>query len=258
MSSSSNCVDVIVPVFNGEATIIQAIESALCQKGRLINKIIVVDDGSRDATSRVVSDIESENIQLVRTINQGVASARNLGVCLSTAEWVAFLDADDLWDKDKLIIQMEAAEKFSAGFICGTVNGCPTRKTGPISAFSLWRGNFVATSSVLVKRDVLSRIAPVFRSDMKFAEDYLAWLKCLIVTRGCYAEPNLGTYSLSDRPRYNWPLILRNQKVLIADCARFSWRRGRRFSPIWLLPFCLMVGSVFSIMSILRRFINAR
>ncbi len=91
------CVDVVIPVFNGRETIVSAIESVLTGQGASVRRIIVVDDGSQDGTAERVRSLGSPLIELVCTPNQGVARARNLGIEKASAEWVAFLDADDVW-----------------------------------------------------------------------------------------------------------------------------------------------------------------
>ncbi len=257
MNRESRSVDVVVPVFNGSATIEAALRSVLAQDGDLLNKIIVVDDGSTDGSAEVVAAIGSEKIRMFRTSNNGVASARNLGIKQSTAEWVAFLDADDLWENNKLQAQILAAAETGSGFICGTVNGQPISPSRSITAYSLWRGNFVATSSVLVKREILLQSAPVFRPGMAFAEDYLAWLKCLTLTPGYYVSANLATYILSTRPRYDWKQILKNLMLLNMAFTIFVWRTRSALSKKTLLPALLLVGSAISLFSIVKRFLRS-
>uniref|UniRef100_UPI004047F8DF glycosyltransferase family 2 protein n=1 Tax=Polynucleobacter sp. TaxID=2029855 RepID=UPI004047F8DF len=250
------CVDVVVPVFNGSATIAQALESAMAQEGPWLNRIIVIDDGSTDNTAAVVAAVASDRIHLVCTSNQGVAKARNLGITQSRAPWIAFLDADDWWEKDKLAIQLNAAEQSGAGFVCGAVNHQPVSGARVISAWALWRGNYVATSSVLVQREVLMQIAPVFQTDMRFAEDYLAWLKCLTLTKGYYVASNVATYILSETPRYRWGQIMTNLARLNIIFAGFLWGRECGLPKKALLPAVLLVGSLVSLVSIAKRFLS--
>lgn len=258
MSMERGSVDVVVPIFNGRDTIEAALRSVLAQDGDLLHEIIVVDDGSTDGSAEVVMAIGSEKIRLFRTSNHGVACARNLGIERSSAEWIAFLDADDLWEENKLRTQIQAAADFGSGFICGTVNDLPISRSRPISAFSLWRGNFVATSSVLVKREILLQSAPVFKTGMAFAEDYLAWLKCLTLTPGYYVSANLATYILSARPRYDWRQILKSLVLLNVTFTTFVWRTHSGLAKKILLPVSLLVGSAISLFSILKRFLRSR
>jgi glycosyltransferase involved in cell wall biosynthesis len=223
----------------------------------MVHRIIVVDDGSNDDTAQVVQNLGSPLIELVRTSNHGVASARNLGIEKSTAEWVAFLDADDVWMHYKLQAQLAAAQDYGAGFVCGSISEQSVMPSGVISAKVLARGNFVATSSVLVKRSVLQQIPPVFTPGMSFAEDYLAWLKCVTLTPGYYLSTKLVDYILSERPRYRWGQILRNIAALNIRYARFLRQPGAGPTQRLGLIFAVFLGSLLSVLSIIKRFIRS-
>lgn len=94
----------IVPVFNGERYLREAIESILAQTYRPL-EIIVADDGSTDKTAAVVAGY-GERVQYLHQSNAGPAAARNLGLRAAQGEFVAFLDGDDLWHPEKLARQM--------------------------------------------------------------------------------------------------------------------------------------------------------
>lgn len=101
MSSLISC---IVPVFNGEKYLAEAIESILKQTYKPF-EIIIVDDGSTDGTARV-ADRYVKQIRYLKQPNTGPAAARNLGILAAVGEFVAFLDADDFWHTEKLQRQM--------------------------------------------------------------------------------------------------------------------------------------------------------
>ena len=103
---SSPKVSVVIPVFNGERFIGDAFPSALGQTFRDF-EIIVVDDGSIDQTEKIVRQF-SDCVAYHRQENRGAAAARNLGVMCTSGEWIAFLDADDIWYPQKLAVQFEA------------------------------------------------------------------------------------------------------------------------------------------------------
>jgi glycosyltransferase involved in cell wall biosynthesis len=88
-------VSVVVPVYNGAATIAEAIDSALAQTyaGR---EVIVVNDGSTDATAGVLRGY-AERVSVIDRPNGGIAAARNTGVAAAIGEYLAFLDCDDIW-----------------------------------------------------------------------------------------------------------------------------------------------------------------
>lgn len=95
----------IVPVFNGERFVREAIDSILAQSYRPI-EIIVVDDGSTDQSKAVLSSY-GEPVHYVWQSNAGPATARNTGIRTAKGELIAFLDADDLWNPEKLARQVE-------------------------------------------------------------------------------------------------------------------------------------------------------
>jgi glycosyltransferase involved in cell wall biosynthesis len=102
----THLVSCIVPVYNGERYLAQALASILAQTYVPI-EIIVVDDGSTDGTPDVVRQF-GDAVRYVRQDNAGPATARNHGLGLTRGEFVAFLDADDLWTPDKLERQVGA------------------------------------------------------------------------------------------------------------------------------------------------------
>jgi glycosyltransferase involved in cell wall biosynthesis len=94
----------IIPVFNGERYLGQALDSILVQTYRPI-EMIVVDDGSTDGTRQLVASY-GDQVRYVWQPNSGPPRARNLGLSVAKGEFIAFLDADDLWQPDKLSLQM--------------------------------------------------------------------------------------------------------------------------------------------------------
>lgn len=107
--STEVSVSVVIPVFNGEATIRAAIDSIL-EQTLLPNEIIVVDDGSTDKTQQVVRAIKSSiPIKYLYQNNQKQAAARNYGVTVAQSRYIAFLDADDRWLPNKLADQLKCA-----------------------------------------------------------------------------------------------------------------------------------------------------
>ncbi|MBM4264258.1 MAG: glycosyltransferase family 2 protein [Deltaproteobacteria bacterium] len=97
-------VSCIVPVFNGERYLEEALDSILAQNYRPI-EIIVVNDGSTDGTARILAGMQGA-IRTLQLDNRGPSATRNLGWQAAAGEFVAFLDQDDLWHADKLARQM--------------------------------------------------------------------------------------------------------------------------------------------------------
>ena len=93
-------VSVIIPAFNAATTIRDAINSVLAQSNVTDTEIIVIDDGSIDDTKAIVSELRSHHQQIIYVLNerkQGPSGARNTGILRAGGEYIAFLDADDLW-----------------------------------------------------------------------------------------------------------------------------------------------------------------
>lgn len=101
---NSSLISCIVPVFNGEKYLAEAIESIVKQSYQSI-EIIIADDGSTDGTA-MVAERFNKQIRYVRQANAGPGAARNLGINAAMGEFLAFLDADDLWHVEKLSRQM--------------------------------------------------------------------------------------------------------------------------------------------------------
>jgi len=113
-------ISVIIPVYNGEHYLGEAIASVLAQTVQPA-EVIVVDDGSTDASLAVAMRF-APTVRIITQANQGASAARNRGIALSSGEFLAFLDADDLWVADKLQQQMLAlANKPKIAMVFGQV-----------------------------------------------------------------------------------------------------------------------------------------
>ena len=115
---TSSLISCIVPIFNGERYLGETLDSILAQTYRPL-EIIVADDGSTDGTAAVVATYDDQVRYLWQT-NAGPAAARNLGLRAVQGEFVAFLDADDLWHQEKLARQMARFEARAELDMCFT------------------------------------------------------------------------------------------------------------------------------------------
>jgi glycosyltransferase involved in cell wall biosynthesis len=104
-------VSVIIPTYNRAAKMGNAIESALAQTVTDL-EVIVVDDGSSDDTRKILEEICGDRVRYYVQTNQGASAARNKGIEEARGEWIAFLDSDDLWEKEKLEWQFKALKPF--------------------------------------------------------------------------------------------------------------------------------------------------
>ena len=170
-------VAVVIPVFNGEKCLREAILSALAQT-YAPNEIIVVNDGSTDGTRSIVESF-GNRVVCIDQINQGAAAARNAGTKAATSNWIAFLDADDYWLPEKLEKQIAALERrptadlVYSGFTMTYVDGSlvemraePFERTRKILPFE----DPIATSSILARRSLLA--ANPWPTDLRSSEDW--------------------------------------------------------------------------------------
>ncbi len=177
-------VSVVIPAFNCEKTILQAISSVLHQTVTSV-EIIVVDDGSTDQTFEIVRRFAStENtIRLHQNPqNFGVAETRNIGCRNARGNYIAFLDSDDIWETDKLEKQLKALEwtkcdfSYTSYYITSENGKRLYRVPATISYSSLLKENVIGCSTVMLRAEVMKE--HVFNSSF-FHEDYALWLTLL-------------------------------------------------------------------------------
>jgi hypothetical protein len=169
MNGPAPRVSVVMPAYNSARTIGQAIGSVLEQTMADL-ELIVVDDGSTDATAAAVAVVEDPRIRLITRVNGGTSAARNTGIAEARGDWVAFLDADDLWLGDKLELQLTLmaaapgclASQGSAYLVDDDLNRLALRRCVPVDdpllTFLRFENLPNAGSSWIVKRDLLDRI----------------------------------------------------------------------------------------------------
>ncbi|MHB1505275.1 MAG: glycosyltransferase family 2 protein [Sulfobacillus sp.] len=178
---------VVIPVHNGLATIGEAIASALAQT-HLADEVVVVNDGSTDGTADLVRG-RFPSVRLIEQPQSGPASARNTGIEAASGDWVAFLDADDVWLPRKLELQMAAAERAPAALMIGSGWAALGSEPAHISyqdAISLdfrqiLLGYFLGPSGVVADRRALLAVGG-FRPDREGIEDRDLW--CRLAQRG--------------------------------------------------------------------------
>jgi glycosyltransferase involved in cell wall biosynthesis len=103
-------ISIVIPAYNAELTILDTIKSV--QKQTFSDwELIIINDGSTDKTLEIVSAIKDSRIEVFSYENKGLSVARNRGISRATADFIAFLDADDLWTPDKLELQLAALQK---------------------------------------------------------------------------------------------------------------------------------------------------
>lgn len=113
--SDGRQITIVIPLFNKQQYIARAVRSVLSQTVKNY-EVIIVDDGSTDASAMIVSNIHDPSIRLLRQNNQGASAARNAGIKEARSALIAFLDADDEWAPDHLETLLSLSRRFpSAG-----------------------------------------------------------------------------------------------------------------------------------------------
>lgn len=179
-------VSVIIPARNSLATIDRAITSALEQTEINSLEIIVIDDGSSDETASFISE-KYPSIKLISTTGVGVSAARNAGLFISEGRYVAFLDADDEWKNGKLIRQINflncnpdyVLSACVAEYIDnkGHLLKIGKKKFDGVATNKLLHGNFIVTSSVVLRQSVIRQDHIYFNESLGFGEDWQMWLR---------------------------------------------------------------------------------
>lgn len=185
-------VSIVLPAYNAEKTIREAIESVLKQTYPYW-EMLVINDCSEDATMTVIKEYAARDARihvLSNTGNYGVSFSRNRGVGIAKGKWIAFLDSDDMWAVDKLEEQVGLIQKQTAlgdspdivftgsAYIDSSGKELPYRfqVREKVSYHELLKQNVISCSSALVRRELLLKY-PMRYDDMH--EDYAVWLQIL-------------------------------------------------------------------------------
>ena len=202
-------VSVIIPAYNAAALLRHTLESVLGQSWRDL-EVVLVDDGSTDETAQVAESFGGP-VRVLRQRNQGPSVARNHGVEAARGSFIAFLDADDLWLPDKLGLQMELfQERPELGLVYTNYQYTDGSKLLPLHRgaqkvpFEGWvfrpllRDNFLATSTVVVRRECLQQVGG-FDPALEISEDYDLWLRVAREYPVGYVPAPLARYRFHDR-----------------------------------------------------------
>lgn len=184
MGVSMARVSVIIPAYNAASFIRDSVDSVLAQTYRNF-EVIVVDDSSTDDTPHLLAEY-GDRITVVSKRNGGAAAARNAGANVATGEWLALLDADDRWEPHKLERQLAittTACSYTNRTNFGSHGDVPVLQTdatvmhdGDVFVPLLLEGNFMTSSSVMVRREVFQQLGG-FTTELKNAEDWDLWLR---------------------------------------------------------------------------------
>ena len=180
-------ISVIIPIYNSKTYLKQTIDSVLNQDYDKDFNIILVDDCSKDNPEEIINLYKDEDrvIYIKLEENVGAGEARNIGLKFSAARFVAFLDSDDLWKKEKLKKQMLLMKEKNAllsytaiDMIDSTGSLIKSKRKVPKKASykTILKNTLIANSSVIVDRAVAGDF---LISTRRMSQDYSTWLRLL-------------------------------------------------------------------------------
>jgi len=230
---------IVIPVYNAELYIAEAINSALSQIG-VTAEVIVVNDGSTDRTLEVVAGY-GEKIRVVSQSNRGISAARDSGVLAAKGNLIAFLDSDDIWSPNKLLVQSEKVRLgyklvYSNRINFGNIGDLPEIQSDAVQMYEgdLWEkllsGNMITTSSVVIERDLYHETGG-FKEGLRYCEDWDLWLRCAEAHPIGYCPEPLVKYRLSNNSLSSSYVYMAEKRLEVITSALAS-ERGSRLSMI--------------------------
>lgn len=235
---STPTVSVVMPAFNAGQTIDAAIGSVLAQTLPVL-EIIVVDNGSTDDTLERLAAY-GDRVRVMHQPRPGHAAARNLGIEAARGEWIAALDADDLWLPEKLELQLSLAAQADV-IHCAARNFGETRRVGECTQIArfcsgeamfdaLLVDNFITHSAALVRREALSAVGG-YDVNLRTAPDWDLWVRLAEAGyrfRGVARPLVEYRWQAGTASRANHGLNARNRLRVIywAACRQGLWRMG--------------------------------
>lgn len=205
-------ISVVIPTYNHAHFLERALTSIVGQSYSNW-EIIVVDNHSNDNTDEVLEKFDSTKLNIRKIHNNGIiAVSRNEGIQYAKGEWIAFLDSDDWWSSSKLEKMVEAInsetdfifhdlkiERETSSFLgWKKIQGRHLKQ--PITVDLLVKGNAIATSSVIVRKEIIDKVGGFNEAtEMIASEDYNTWLRISEISNGFkYINKSLGYYRLGD------------------------------------------------------------
>tara|TARA_B000000557_G_scaffold221593_1_gene190022 strand:- start:349 stop:1251 length:903 start_codon:yes stop_codon:yes gene_type:complete len=213
MDKTNTLVSIVVPTYNHSIYLKRALESIINQTYENW-EVIVIDNHSTDNTFEVVANFKNNRIKYLKVHNKGIiAISRNIGIKSANGEWIAFLDSDDWWTRDKLEIciqsinekvdfiyhDLEIIANNSRIFSRKKIKSRKLKK--PVLIDLLTEGNAIGNSSVFVRKKFLDEINGIDESkELVAAEDYNTWLRIAKLTdQFVYLKKRLGYYLVHDQ-----------------------------------------------------------
>jgi glycosyltransferase involved in cell wall biosynthesis len=200
-------VSVVMPVYNGARHLTPAIESVLAQTWPAC-EFIVVNDGSTDSSADILRRFGSQ-LTVLDQANGGQSLARRRGCELAQGSLIAFLDQDDVWDRNKLARQVDLMQRFpdavatycdhrridDTGTVIGTTGAVYGLRGSGYILDALMRGNFILSTSLVMARRATYELAGGFTSERCFwSDDFSLWMRLAAHGAVIYQAETLVSY----------------------------------------------------------------
>jgi glycosyltransferase involved in cell wall biosynthesis len=255
-------VSVVIPVKNAAAYIREAIDSTLSQ-GADVGEVIVVDDGSTDATAAIVRAVRDSRLRLIENDSAGVSAARNLGARTASGRWLLFLDADDRLRAGAVETLLTAAKAAPrAVLVYGDYDlidsdGRPIgrrellkrrRKPSGNVLARLAAGNFIVNGGIMLVRAKAFQAAGGFDETLRFCEDWHCWCRLAAIGDFQFVPALLLDYRLHTANTMNaatrspldfFPAVARvfGDRLILGKLTPGSWQRLREAAEIHLITY---------------------
>jgi glycosyltransferase involved in cell wall biosynthesis len=266
-------VSVVMPVYNVEKYVAEAITSVLAQSLTDF-ELLIIDDGGQDGSMALCRRFDDPRIRIISQTNRGLAGARNTGIMSARGEYVAFLDSDDRWTKEKLalhVIHLDANPHISVSFSASQLidgDGRPMRVTMDVpkrivTPRQIIRRNPVGNGSTpVIRARALARIAYAhpndktrlcyFDENLRQSEDIDCWLRLAIIGKGKFEGLNAplteyrivasGLSANIAAQLASWETVMANVRTFAPDFVARHYRSARAFQLRYLARRAVSLG----------------
>lgn len=230
MTTNQPLVSVVIATYNMGQYIDQAVDSILAQTWKNL-EVIVVDDGSTDHTAQVMARYDADSrVRYTKTPNQGQPKAKNRGIQTTSGDYIAFCDADDLWEANKLEVQMPLFANPNVGVVYSEVsnidehnhryinNPSEVRHSGKVTNQMLIE-NFVPFGTAVIRRSCIEKNG-IFDEDFRMGIDWDLWLRYSLDWEFAYTPERTyiyrvwsGQMSTNYRGRYEFATRILNKFI---------------------------------------------
>jgi len=238
---STPFISIIIPTYNHANFLAKALESVINQTYRNW-EAIVIDNHSTDGTSEIINKYKDTRIHCLKISNDGIiAKSRNLGINVAKGKWIAFLDSDDYWTKDKLeicikniddevdfvyhkleIIYHKSKSYFKRKKNIGRNLNNPILNN--LLTSEIKEGTAIGNSSVVVRKDIINKIGGISENkNMVASEDFNTWLRVAQITNKFkYLNNRLGYYLVHGNSAQKRDLSIPHREAIIEFMMLFS------------------------------------